>query len=700
MNDHFSRASENPLAVSAQYVKGVGPLRFEKLLKLGLCTVGDLLYYLPRTYEYLVNRERIADLKANEQIQTIVAEVVEIKGRMTASGKEMTSIILSDGGPVVLEAIYFNQSYIANKLRYGEWVSCTGKPRHYHSHWKMDNPRLSPVDQGKDGDPGTAILPSYALTEGLHPDAMRRIEREIATRYAPAVSEIVPSSFLHRHKLGTAAQALQAVHLPRSLDEAEQGRRRLAYEELIVLQVALALQRREHQIQHKATPLFRSRLVDERIRKLLPFQLTKGQERAIRQICEDMAKDHPMRRLLQADVGAGKTAVAVYAMLVAVANKHQTALMAPTEVLARQHWRTLQRYLANSRVKMELLVGGLSEKKRRLALDEIRRGQIDLVIGTQALIEKDIDFAKLGLVVIDEQHRFGVMQRATIRHKGLDPHYLVMTATPIPRTIALTVFGDLDVSVVKELPPGRQPVITRLVDEEQRPLVMQELVRLIKEGQQCFFICPRVEESAELDLKGATDTCQMLKDGPFRNLRVGLMHGRLDDRLKDETMAKFRERELDVLVATTVVEVGVDVPNATLMVIEHAERFGLSQLHQLRGRVSRGNVAGQCYLFTTVLPPEAKERLFYFSRTTDGFLLAEKDLELRGGGEFFGTRQHGASELKVAHPIRDAELLGLSRQDARELVKEDPDLRKFAHAGIRAAVTARYGKVFALASIG
>jgi ATP-dependent DNA helicase RecG len=678
----------------------VGPLRFEKLLKLGLCTVGDLLFYLPRAYEWLINRERIADLKANEQVQTVVAEIVEINGRMTATGKEMISIVLSDGGPVVLEAIYFNQSYVANKLQYGQWVSCSGKPRHHQGHWKMDRPRLSPVE-GADGiEPEATILPAYAVTEGLHPDAMRRIEREIVTKYASAVPEIVPAQLLKGHRLGTAAEALRTVHLPRVLDEAEQGRKRLAYEELLVLQVALALQRREHQSQHKATPLLRSRLVDERIRKLLPFALTKGQERAIRQICEDMAQDHPMRRLLQADVGAGKTAVAVYAMLVAIANKHQTALMAPTEVLARQHWRTLQRYLANSRVKMELLVGGLSEKKRRLALDEIRRGQIDLVVGTQALIEKDIDFAKLGLVVIDEQHRFGVMQRAMIRHKGLDPHYLIMTATPIPRTIALTVFGDLDVSIVKELPPGRQPVITKLVDEKKRPMVLEELVRLIRKGQQCFFICPLVEELADLDLKGAIDTCQRLKDGPFKELRVGLMHGRLDDRLKDETMAKFRDRELDVLVSTTVVEVGVDVPNATLMVIEHAERFGLSQLHQLRGRVSRGQVAGQCYLFANIATPEAKERLFYFTRTTDGFLLAEKDLQLRGSGEFFGTRQHGASELKVAHPIRDAELLDVARQDARELVKEDPGLKKPAHAGIRAAVAARYGKVFGLASIG
>jgi ATP-dependent DNA helicase RecG len=700
MSEHLSPSSENPLASSAQYVKGVGPQRFEKLLKLGLCTVGDLLYYLPRTYEALTNRLRIAELKANEELQTIVGEVVEIEGKTTATGKEMVSIVLSDGGPVVVEAIFFNQSFIANRLHYGQKVACSGKPRHYRGHWQMSKPRLRPVDEDTMEQETAAVLPIYALTEGLHSEAMRRIQLEIVTRYAAAAPEIIPAPLLTRHQFGSAAAALHAVHLPRSLHEAERGRQRLAYEELLILQVALALQRRDQQTQHKAPPLRCWRLVDERIRQLMPFSLTTGQNRAIQQIIDDMAKEHPMRRLLQADVGAGKTAVAVYAMLVAVANKHQAALMAPTEVLARQHWRTLQKYLANKSVKMELLVGGMSERERRLALGEIRRGQVDLVVGTQALIENDIEFANLGLVVIDEQHRFGVLQRATIRHKGLDPHYLIMTATPIPRTIALTVFGDLDVSVVRELPAGRQPVVTRLVPERERPELMAELVVQIQQGRQGFVVCPMVEESADNDLKGTIDTCQLLRDGPFRNLRVGLMHGRLDDRTKDETMAKFRDRELDVLVSTTVIEVGVDVPNATLMVIEHAERFGLSQLHQLRGRVSRGPVAGECYLFAQVGTPDAKERLHYFTRTTDGFLLAEKDLELRGGGEFFGTRQHGASELRVAHPIRDVELLDLARRDARELVQKDPGLQAPEHAGIRAQVLARYGRVFALASVG
>ena len=500
MTESFSPSSENPLASSAQFVKGVGPQRYEMLLKLGLVSVGDLLFYLPRAYEALTNRLRIADLKANDEPQTVIGEVVEIEGRTTHSGKELVSIVISDGGDVVLEATYFNQPFVANKLRFGMLVACTGKPRHYRGHWQMNNPRLRPVEQAVQQDENSTVLPLYSLTEGLHADAMRRIQREIVERYALAARDIVPSPLISRHNLQRIADALHSVLIfPKTLEEAERGRRRLAYDELLVLQVALCLQRRDQQVQGKATPLLRSKLVDERIRKLMPFDLTKGQDKVIHQICEDLAKDRPMRRLLQADVGAGKTAVAVYAMLVAVANKHQTALMAPTEVLARQHWRTLNRYLAHSKVKMEFLVGGISESDRRIALGEIKRGQIDLVVGTQALIQNDIEFANLGLVVIDEQHRFGVQQRATIRHKGLDPHYLVMTATPIPRTIGLTVFGDLDISVIHELPPGRKSVRTKWMPEAERPELMQHLTQEMKKGRQLYVVCPMVEESADND---------------------------------------------------------------------------------------------------------------------------------------------------------------------------------------------------------
>src|SRR5262249_20411325 len=440
--------------------------------------------------------------------------------------------------------------------------------------------------------------------------------------------------------------------------------------------------------------------IDTRIRRLLPFTLTNDQDHAIREICADLAGKRPMQRLLQADVGAGKTAVAVYAMLVAVANKHQAALMAPTEVLARQHADTLRRSLAHSRVRRALLTGALTPAQRRQLLDDLAAGNLDLVVGTQALVSEDVRFARLGLVVIDEQHKFGVNQRARMRRPGVDPHYLVMTATPIPRTIALTVFGDLDCSMIHQLPPGRQPLVTRLVNETQRDKVYEKLREEFRQGRQAFVVCPLVDESERLDLTSAEQHYRELKDGPFRDWKVGLLHGRMAEEEKDAVMREFRERRLDLLVSTMVVEVGVDVPNATCMVIEHAERFGLSQLHQLRGRVSRGTVGGHCVLFANPTTTESRERLRAFTRTTDGFALAEQDARLRGLGEFFGTRQHGLGELRFGDLLADRDLLQIARRDAFGLVADDPGLSRPEHGLLRQAVLERYGRTLDLAAVG
>jgi ATP-dependent DNA helicase RecG len=407
-----------------------------------------------------------------------------------------------------------------------------------------------------------------------------------------------------------------------------------------------------------------------------------------------------MQRLLQADVGAGKTAVAVYGLLVAVANKHQAALMAPTEVLARQHWHTLEGYLAQSRVRRALLTGGLTASERRQVLDDLKAGNIDLVIGTQALVQEGVEFAKLGLVVIDEQHKFGVNQRARVRKLGDDPHYLVMTATPIPRTIALAVFGDLDTSTIRQLPPGRQRVKTRWHSESQREAVYERFSTGLREGQQAFVVCPLVAESEAVDVTAAEQHFATLRDGPFKEFRVGLLHGRLSDADKDRTMQAFRDHQIDLLVTTVVIEVGVDVPNATLMLIEHAERFGLSQLHQLRGRITRGAVAGECYLFADAATDEAQQRLRALSRTSDGFELAETDAKLRGLGDFFGTRQHGVADLRFGDLIHDLQILEEARADAIELVAADASLREPDHQPLRQAVLERYGKTLELAEVG
>jgi ATP-dependent DNA helicase RecG len=684
------------LLVRLETLPGISAARLELLERLGLRTVGDLFFHFPRTYEDLNDVRPIAGLSAGS-IQTAQGEVVEIDGRSLSDGRTVVSVVLSDDGTHCLEGVWFNQAFAARRFRYGQRLSFSGKPKWYRDHWQMNGPRVQILDGG-DEQPG--VVPIYPLTEDLRPEHLRALLGRALDLHAAGVADVLPAALRHRHDWPSFDRALRDVHFPASLETATRGRRRFVYEEFLILQLALALRRREVRDEGRAPILPVTPTIDERIRRLLPFQLTADQDRAVSEVCRDLAAEKPMQRLLQADVGAGKTAVAVYALLVAVANKHQAALMAPTEVLARQHARTLDRYLAHSRVRRLLLTGALTPAERRDTLAALAAGDIDLVVGTQALVQEDVRFARLGLVVIDEQHKFGVHQRARFRRLGVDPHYLVMTATPIPRTVALTVFGDLDVSIIRQLPPGRQPVATRWEPKNQRERVYTRLREGMAQGRQGYLVCPLVEESATLDVKAATQTHAELQAGPFRDFRVGLLHGRQDEETKAAVMESFERHELDLLVCTSVIEVGVDVPRATLMVIEHAERFGLSQLHQLRGRVSRGPVAGQCYLFAEPAGDEGRQRLRAFLRTRDGFALAEEDMQLRGVGEFFGARQHGLGELRIGNLVRDGDLLGMARKDAFALVAADPGLRRPEHALLRAAVLERYGKTLDLAEIG
>jgi ATP-dependent DNA helicase RecG len=586
---------------------------------------------------------------------------------------------------------------IVNRLRYGMKVTFSGKPKWYRGHWAMNHPRVQIINEG---EAKLEVVPVYPLTEGLRPETLREAIRAALTKAANDVIETLPEPTRAKREYPPVVEALWQVHFPDKLPQGVQARRRFIFEEFLILQAALAVRRRSVRDRLQAPKLPSSPAIDAHIRKLYPFTLTGDQDRAIASIVKDLASDRPMQRLLQADVGAGKTAVAVYALLVAVANKHQAILMAPTEVLAQQHWQTLEKYLANSRVRRAILTGALSSMEREQTLAGLKAGDIDLVVGTQALIQDDVEFAKLALVVIDEQHKFGVNQRARVKKLGVDPHYLVMTATPIPRTIALSVFGDLDTSIIKQLPPGRQRVVTRWHDESQRPRIYQRLQEEMTKGRQAFIVCPLVDESETLDLTAATELFDILKDGPFKDFRVGLLHGRLSDDEKQRVMNDFRERKIDLLVTTVVIEVGVDVPNATLMIVEHADRFGLSQLHQLRGRVTRGTVAGECYLFAGVTTEEARQRLRAICRTSDGFQLAEEDARLRGLGEFFGTRQHGLGDLRFGDLLHDFELLEMARSDAIEIVGADAGLRKPEHAALRQAVLARYGQSLDLAAIG
>jgi ATP-dependent DNA helicase RecG len=693
----FPDASD-PLRRGIECLRGVTPLRREQLERLGIRTIGDLLFHFPRAYEDLSDHRRITALSAGV-LQTVAGEVVEIEGRRTADGRAVVSIVISDDGKHALEGVWFNQPGVSGRFRYGQRVSFSGKAKWYRDHWQMSNPRVQYLD-GRTADESPAVLPVYPLTEDLRPERLRTVLRQAVDRFARHLEEILPAPLRQQHNLPEAPEAIRLVHFPDTVEAAQKGRRRFVYEEFLLLQLGLALRRRELRDRQRAPVLPVTPLIDQRIRRLFRFRLTADQERAVADVCRDLASDRPMQRLLQADVGAGKTAVAVYALLVTVANKHQAVLMAPTEVLARQHWNTLEGYLAHSRVRRLLLTGALTPRERREALEAVRAGEIDLVVGTQALVQEDVQFHRLGLVVIDEQHKFGVNQRARIKRLGIDPHYLVMTATPIPRTMALTVFGDLDVTIMRQLPPGRHPVATRWLPQGQRERLYVRLQEALRQGRQGYVICPLVEESETLDVKAATQTCEELRRGPLAGFQVDLLHGRMEEEAKAAVMRRFRDRQIDLLVCTSVVEVGVDVANATLMVVEHAERFGLSQLHQLRGRISRGPVPGQCYLFADPPTDDARERLRSFVRTTDGFKLAEEDARLRGTGQFFGTRQHGLGELRLGDLVADLELLRLARKDAFALVAADAGLRRPEHAALRRAVVQRYGQTLELAEVG
>jgi ATP-dependent DNA helicase RecG len=515
-----------------------------------------------------------------------------------------------------------------------------------------------------------------------------------------ALDDVFPDAYRAGHELWPIRKAIRAIHAPADRRELESARRRLIYQELLVLQLALALKHNEQHSRRNAPPFEATAKIDARIRRLFPFEMTAAQNRAIDEVAADMARPHPMNRLLQGDVGSGKTVVAVYSMLLAVAHGHQAVLMTPTEVLARQHAATLERTLAASHVKWGVLTGGTSPAEREELLRQLAAGELNVVIGTQAILQPDVCFARLGLVVIDEQHKFGVRQRASLKQAALDPHYLVMTATPIPRTVAMTIFGDLDVSTLDELPPGRQTVHTYLVGQDQQAKWWDFFGRKLREGHQGYIVTPLIDESSEADVASLEQVYESLAHGPLEAYRLGLLHGRMTSSAKEETMQAFRRGDTQALVTTTVIEVGIDVANATLMAIYGGERFGLSQLHQLRGRISRGTQPGYCAVFSDVQSADARKRLEAFVATNDGFELAEIDFKLRGPGDLLGTRQHGLPPLRIADLARDAAVLDEARRDAQHLVASDPTLAAPDYALLRQMVLCRYGRVLELGDVG
>ncbi|MDX1946820.1 MAG: ATP-dependent DNA helicase RecG [Pirellulaceae bacterium] len=689
------------LAMPVQFLKGVGPQRAELLAKLELFYARDILFAFPRAYQDMSELREIDQLEEGK-LASVVGVIEEVDLRGPGPGKSLLGMLLR-GGTKYLRCLWFNQPWMKQKLIVGRRILVSGEPKMEGMRWEMSHPRLEFLAEDEDA-PGGKILPVYSLTEGLNQSQMRRIVAGVVESHASLVDEVFPDDFLDAHNLWPIKAALPQIHGPTDQQCLDEARRRFIYQELLILQLALAIRKWRLTHQRASPPLPTSAKIDARITRLFPFALTGGQRQAIDEICRDMALPHPMNRLLQGDVGSGKTVVAMYAMLLAVAHGYQAALMAPTEILARQHLQTLGKALAASKVRIGLLTGSLSPAERTELLAKIAAREIDIVVGTHAVThavaKSGVEFAKLGLVVIDEQHKFGVRQRAALKKAGVDPHYLVMTATPIPRTVGMTLFGDLDVSTLREPPPGRQPVHTYWAGPDKRERWWQFFRKNLDEGRQGYVIAPLVEDSETVDAANVQETLSTLSRGELSGYKLAMLHGRMTPAEKDSAMQAFHAGRTQVLVATAVVEVGVDVPNATLMTIEGGERFGLAQLHQLRGRISRGSHAGYLCVFANPQTDEAEQRLEALTKTSDGFELAEIDFRLRGPGDLFGTRQHGLPPLRIADLSRDVAVVEEARRDAQALVQADPELTNPAYARLRRMVLFRYGEALDLGDVG
>jgi len=685
------------LARPVQYLKGVGPQRAELLARLRVKTAADLIFLFPRRYQDFSSLAAIDELKPNEPA-SVYGQVVDVQRTTSRRGTHVTTVLIAQQSQHV-RAVWFNQPYIFDRFREGQHVVLRGKPRNDEGRWEFVHPKVAWLDPAAPS-PAGQILPVYPLTDGLNQYRMRQIVGQAVEELVPHLEDVFPESFRRQHNLMDIGRAIEWIHKPADLPALEAARQRLIYQELFILQTALALRRRQLAASHTAPAM----PVDERIRarilRRFPFELTRSQLQVIDEMTADMAGDVPMNRLLHGEVGSGKTVVATFAILLAVAHGHQAAVMAPTELLARQHVRNLERWLANSQVRVALWTGSQSESQRRELRAEIADGRVAVVVGTQALVESPLEFARLGLVVIDEQHKFGVRQRAALRQGDRTPHCLVMTATPIPRTLAMTAFGDLDISTLPLDRPGASVVHTYVGTAATRDKWWEFFRKKLREGRQGYVIAPLVEGDEDQPRSSAEQMFEALANGELADFRLDLVHGRQHTDANAAAIESLARGETQVIVATSVIEVGIDVPNATLMTIEGAQRFGLSQLHQLRGRVARGKHPGYVCAFGDETSALAAQRLAAFAETTDGFALAELDLSLRGPGNLFGVEQHGLPPLRIANLVRDAALLESARTDAQQLVADSTALADPAWSRLRRMITARYGRALELADVG
>ncbi len=692
-----------------QYIKGIGPKRAELLKKIGITTVQDALSYLPWRYEDRSNFKKIGRLNIGTY-ETVMGEVVSAEvARTKRQWVKVFELVITDRSGKLLGS-WFNQPFMQKAFKVGQKVILSGivKSNPYRGGIpQIDNPEYEIMDETEQDSliHTGRIVPIYRTTSGLSVRSLRSMMKIILDS-CPAPAEALPERIIKKYSLMPLDQAISEVHFPETIKDMNHlnrgttpAHRRLSFDELFFLELGLALKKQGVVVQKKGITFTWKGAFEKKLRETIPFKLTSAQDRVLAEIRKDMTAERPMNRLVQGDVGSGKTIVAMIASLTAVENGYQACIMAPTEILAEQHFKNIARMAGPLGVIVRSLTGRMKKKEKEALLAGIADGSVQMVVGTHALIEQNVNFHKLGFAVIDEQHRFGVMQRSTLTAKGLEPDVLVMTATPIPRTLALTVYGDLDVSVIDEMPPGRSPVITRLYFESRRGEAYRFMETELSKGRQVYVVYPLVEETEKSDLKAATEMAAHLQQDVFPKWKIGLLHGRMKSEEKEAAMASFKSGETHLLVSTTVIEVGVDVPNATVMVIEHPERFGLAQLHQLRGRVGRGGDQSYCILMgPRMFAEEARERLNAFSRTTDGFKIAEEDLRLRGPGEFFGTRQSGLPDLRAANIIRDADLLEKARTEAFELIAEDPRLNRYPL--LRDAVRKKWQGKLGLISVG
>ncbi len=702
--------SRNRLLTPIQYVKGVGPKLAKVFEKKGIWTVEDALYFLPRVYEDRRNLKKISELKPGQK-ETGLGEIL-LSGFAFFQNKRkrVFEAVVGDGsGVITLKWFRGNERYLKDRFKKGRKLIFSGEVRWFNLQKEIHHPDVEMIEGDIEQDylNFKRIVPIYSETEGLHQRTMRRLMKNILDGYANELSSPLSQEIVQRQNLIDFPEAFRRVHFPADGESMEllnlhrsDGHRRIIFDEFFFLELGMALKRRGMELEEGIS--FRTEgLLVQKLLNLLSFRLTRAQERVWNEIREDLKRPHPMNRLIQGDVGSGKTIVALLACLHVVECGYQAAIMAPTEVLAEQHYLNLHRWVEPLGIHVALLTSSIKGSEKEDLYRRIESGDVQLVIGTHAVIQEAVEFHRLGLAIVDEQHKFGVVQRGLLKKKGANPDVLVMTATPIPRTLAMTIYGDLAVSLIDEMPPGRMPVETKVFPEPARAKVYRMVDGEVKEGRQAFIVYPLVEESEKLQLKDATRMAEHLQKDVFPDFRIGLLHGRMKSEEKEATMMEFKEGKIQILVATTVIEVGIDIPNASIMVVEHAERFGLSQLHQLRGRIGRGRYPSKCILLAQYRSSEeAKVRLRAMERTTDGFQIAEEDLELRGPGEFFGTRQSGLPDFRVAHIIRDTPILIEARKEAFRLVEKDPALIQPSHSRLKDVLVRRWKGRLELATIG